>query len=100
MRRELQCRRNRRAAKFRHCPSYLRRHRLLALLRLFALAVGLGIALAAGATDAGAPEHLRDTGLYAPGSTSVVRADNLPFTPQYPLWSDGTTKRRWLYLPP
>ena len=25
---------------------------------------------------------------------------NLPFTPQYPLWSDGTSKRRWLYLPP
>ena len=25
---------------------------------------------------------------------------NLPFSPQYPLWSDGTTKRRWLYLPP
>jgi mono/diheme cytochrome c family protein len=29
----------------------------------------------------------------------VVRAENLPFSPQYPLWSDGAIKRRWLYLP-
>jgi hypothetical protein len=27
-------------------------------------------------------------------------ADLLAFTPQYPLWSDGATKRRWLRLPP
>ncbi len=45
------------------------------------------------------PEHLRDTGLYEPGSMTV-RADNLPFSPQYPLWSDGATKRRWIHLPP
>ena len=25
---------------------------------------------------------------------------NQPFTPQYPLWTDGATKRRWLALPP
>ena len=46
------------------------------------------------------PQHLRDTGLYVAGSTSEVRPENLPFSPQYPLWSDGATKRRWLYLPP
>lgn len=45
------------------------------------------------------PGYLSDTGLYAPGSTTVVRAENLPFSPQYPLWSDGAIKRRWLYLP-
>ncbi len=45
------------------------------------------------------PERLSDAGLFVDGSRSV-RADNLPFTPQYPLWSDGATKRRWLYLPP
>jgi mono/diheme cytochrome c family protein len=38
------------------------------------------------------PEDLRDTGLEAPGL--------IAFEPQYPLWSDGTDKRRWLYLPP
>ncbi len=35
-----------------------------------------------------------------PGSTTAVRPENLPFTLQYPLWSDGTRKRRWLCLPP
>lgn len=53
------------------------------------------------ATDpSGLPLHLRDTGLFEPGSVTAIRAQNLPFSPQYPLWSDGTTKRRWLYLPP
>jgi hypothetical protein len=37
------------------------------------------------------PQRLADTGLDAPG--------NLSFTPQYPLWSDGATKRRWLHIP-
>ncbi len=55
---------------------------------------------AAVAADAGFPKHLRDTGLYAAGSLTDVRSVNLAFTPQYPLWSDGADKRRWLYLPP
>jgi len=38
------------------------------------------------------PPRLADTGLDAPGV--------IAFEPQYPLWSDGTAKRRWLYLPP
>jgi hypothetical protein len=46
------------------------------------------------------PQRLSETGLYVAGSTSEVRRENLPFSPQYPLWSDGATKRRWLYLPP
>ena len=43
---------------------------------------------------------LLDTGLYVTGSADQVDPDNLPFTPQYPLWSDGADKRRWLNLPP
>ena len=46
------------------------------------------------------PERLRDTGLYAPGSTTQIAAGVLTFSPQYPLWSDGATKRRWIALPP
>ena len=38
------------------------------------------------------PKHLRDTGL--------DESRNLSFSPQYPLWSDGANKRRWIYLPP
>lgn len=46
------------------------------------------------------PTRLSETGLYAPGSTSHVRAELIEFSPQYPLWTDGAIKRRWLYLPP
>jgi hypothetical protein len=37
------------------------------------------------------PEHLRDTGLHDQRTFS--------FSPQYPLWSDGAQKRRWINLP-
>src|SRR5947209_7643500 len=45
------------------------------------------------------PVHLRETGLYAPGSSERIATDALPFSPQYPLWSDGAEKRRWIRLP-
>jgi hypothetical protein len=48
----------------------------------------------------GLPQHLGDTGLYVAGSLSKVNSDVLPFSPQYPLWSDGAAKRRWIWLPP
>src|SRR5882672_1507911 len=44
------------------------------------------------------PQRLADTGLFLPGS-STVRPEHQLFSPQYPLWSDGATKRRWLSLP-
>ena len=46
------------------------------------------------------PETLRGTGLYADWDTRVVAAGNLPYSPQYALWTDGATKSRWLHLPP
>jgi len=46
------------------------------------------------------PRTLSETGLYVAGSTTVVRPGVLSFTPQYPLWSDGAAKRRWIWLPP
>jgi hypothetical protein len=44
-----------------------------------------------------APHTLRETGLYA---GDAIDARNQPFAPQYPLWTDGAAKRRWIYLPP
>ena len=44
------------------------------------------------------PERLDQTGLYLPG-TLTVDPRNRPFTPQYPLWTDGAAKSRWLRLP-
>jgi hypothetical protein len=45
------------------------------------------------------PAHLRDTGLYSDWDAKVVDPAHLPFSPQYPLWSDGAVKHRWLNLP-
>jgi hypothetical protein len=44
----------------------------------------------------GLPLRLADTGLY----DEAFRAGIVEFSPQYPLWSDGARKRRWIYLPP
>ena len=46
-----------------------------------------------------APHRLAETGLYADGAAGRIDPRNRPFTPQYPLWSDGAVKKRWIYLP-
>jgi hypothetical protein len=51
-------------------------------------------ASAVGATEL--PRTLAETGLHA----GLHKEGLLEFEPEYPLWSDGTRKRRWLYLPP
>jgi cytochrome c553 len=53
-----------------------------------------------GAAAPVAPALLSETGLYA-GEEGTTRIDplNRPFTPQYPLWTDGATKKRWIRLP-
>jgi hypothetical protein len=45
------------------------------------------------------PERLSQTGLYADIATQQIAPELLAFTPQYPLWSDGAAKRRWISLP-
>lgn len=45
------------------------------------------------------PARLVDTGLYAAGEPGLLAAGVEPFAPQYPLWSDGLRKRRWIALP-
>lgn len=52
------------------------------------------------AVEAPLAASLRDTGLFEAGSIERIRAANEAFTPQFPLWTDGQSKRRWLYLPP
>ena len=46
-----------------------------------------------------APETLAETGLYSDFATKAVADGVLSFVPQYPLWSDGATKRRWIRVP-
>jgi len=46
------------------------------------------------------PDRLSATGLFADMTSEALAPDVRPFTPRFPLWSDGATKRRWIYLPP
>ena len=46
------------------------------------------------------PQRLSETGLFQKGSSTEILSDVVAFSPQYPLWSDGATKRRWIALPP
>ncbi len=46
-----------------------------------------------------APALLSETGLYAEGGTLRIDPRNRPFSPQYPLWTDGAQKKRWIQLP-
>ncbi len=45
------------------------------------------------------PVTLQDTGLCADGPCAVINPGILAFAPQYALYSDEATKRRWLQLP-
>jgi hypothetical protein len=45
------------------------------------------------------PERLFDTGLYADAALTAIAPGVLPYSPQYPLWTDGAKKRRWIRLP-
>ena len=60
----------------------------------------LGGAAVAPEAPAGPPQTLQETGLYADAATLRVDPRHLAFSPQYPLWSDGAGKRRWISLPP
>ena len=55
--------------------------------------------MAAGGGAVHAPARLSETGLYVPGRVGVVDERNRRFSPQYPLWSDGAIKTRWVFLP-
>src|SRR5262245_45691543 len=45
------------------------------------------------------PARLSETGLYLHGTVGAVDPGNLAYAPQYPLWTDGASKQRWLQLP-
>jgi len=73
--------------------------RALVVRASFVLAFGLWVLAIRVETQAPVvPRLLSETGLYlADGVT--IDPKNTPFSPQYPLWSDGAKKRRWIQLP-
>lgn len=68
------------------------------LLAVGSCAVLLVLAEIATSTPASrVPQRLSETGLYRPDGSVDPR--NRPFAPQYPLWTDGAAKSRWIRLP-
>lgn len=59
----------------------------------------MGAATPAAPALAPPPRLLSETGLYADIASYAIDPRNRPFSPQYPLWSDGAAKRRWVRLP-
>lgn len=72
---------------------------LPAAAALIALIGGLRAAFGQAPEPEPLPAKLSETGLFAPGSATEIDPRNRTFVPQYPLWSDGATKRRWIRLP-
>lgn len=70
--------------------------RFLRIAFSVALATGLGSQSFA---DDRHPQWLSQTGLYGNAQIRSVNSNNLYFSPQYPLWSDGARKRRWISIP-
>jgi hypothetical protein len=79
-----------------------RRRRLVLAAATVVLAVALFTSVEAVPQPAAAkpPPALQDTGLYSDFATLQVDPGHLAFSPQYPLWTDGAAKRRWISLPP
>ncbi len=46
------------------------------------------------------PATLEESGLYSDFAGEVLADGVHAYSPEYWLWSDGATKRRWIYLPP
>jgi len=76
-------------------------------IAIIAVALGWSGAMLAALGAAGcvpqepcAPELLSQTGLYEASRPGAIARGVRQFSPQYPLWTDGATKARWIYLPP
>ncbi len=46
------------------------------------------------------PTRLSETGLFADSSFQVTANGVFAYTPEFPLWSDGAEKHRWVFVPP
>ncbi len=46
------------------------------------------------------PPTLAATGLFTDVKSNTLAPGVVEYRPQFELWSDGATKRRWIYLPP
>jgi cytochrome c553 len=68
-------------------------------MMLFAAIVRAMAGVGSGVAAPVAPALLSETGLYAGEGTTRIDPLNRSFSPQYPLWTDGAAKKRWVRLP-
>ena len=61
--------------------------------------VCLALSTARAADPPALPSRLSQASLYSDFASRTIDPKNLSYSPQYPLWSDGAAKRRWIYLP-
>jgi hypothetical protein len=54
----------------------------------------------AGPLTAQPPAKISQADLYSDPALTQIAPRNRAYLPQYPLWSDGAAKRRWIALPP
>ena len=80
-------------------PSSFARQGLALVVTLIAAACAFFHGSLAQASTSSPPQRLHDTGLFVGNSVTEISPGILAFSPQYPLWSDGATKRRWIALP-
>ncbi len=64
-----------------------------------AVMVCLALSTARAADVPAFPSRLSQAGLYSDFASRMIDPKNIPYSPQYALWSDGAAKRRWIYLP-
>jgi hypothetical protein len=72
---------------------------LTVAIGMFAAIVRATAGSETGATAPVAPRLLSQTGLYSDVARLKIDSRNRTFSPQYPLWSDGAIKTRWVQLP-
>jgi hypothetical protein len=75
-------------------------HRSIHLLTQLVAVAAFALALLEPESAPRFPERLSQTGLFADIATRTLASGVQPYTPQYPLWSDGAQKQRWIRLPP
>jgi hypothetical protein len=73
--------------------------RALALVAAGFPAALVGCGEPSAAAHGALPERLSETGLFADVRSGELAPGVRPFSPQYPLWTDGAAKRRWVLLP-
>jgi hypothetical protein len=71
----------------------------LVALALLLVLITVPVASGSSRTKQEVPSRLTDTGLYVGAGVSRLAPGVRPYSPQYPLWTDGASKSRWVQLP-